>query len=59
VSASELSFAPEIEIAATSANPNFFHQYVPANDVTRSHLRVEEWTNLETQIAQMIRAALN
>lgn len=59
VSASELSFAPKIKIAATSTNPNFFHQYVPANDVTRSHLRVEEWTNLETQIAQMIRASLN
>ncbi len=55
VSAAELNFVPEINVAITAANPNSYHQYVPSNTFTKSYLNVEEWTSLETGIALMIR----
>ena len=58
VSAVELNFVPEIKVAITAPNSASFHQYVPSNTITRSHLNVEEWTTLETSIALMIRDSL-
>ena len=58
VSAIELNFVPEIKVANTSADPKKFHQYVPANSITKSQLDVQEWTTLETGITLMIRDAL-
>lgn len=58
VSAVELNFVPEIKVAITVPNPASFHQYVPSNTITRSHLNVQEWTTLETGIALMIRDSL-
>ena len=55
VSATELNFIPEIKVAITNANPDTFHQYVPANRITKSYLNVQEWTSLETGITLMIR----
>ncbi|MDA3003738.1 MAG: NAD(P)-dependent oxidoreductase [Actinomycetota bacterium] len=58
VSAIELNFVPEIKVANTSANPKKFHQYVPANSITKSQLDVQEWTTLETGISLMMRDTL-
>ena len=58
VSAIELNFVPEIKVANTSADPKKFHQYAPANSITKSRLDVQEWTTLETGITLMIRDAL-
>jgi nucleoside-diphosphate-sugar epimerase len=55
VSATEQNFTPEIKIANTSAYLEKFHQYVPANSITKSHLDVREWTSLETGIKSMSR----
>lgn len=58
VSATEQNFTPEIKIAKTSAYSEKFHQYVPANSITKSHLDVREWTSLETGIKSMSRRLL-
>jgi nucleoside-diphosphate-sugar epimerase len=55
VSSAELNFTPEIKVAKTPDDPKKFHQYVPSNSNTRSFLNVQEWTSLESGIAQMIR----
>jgi nucleoside-diphosphate-sugar epimerase len=57
-SATELNFTPEIRVAETAANPEKFHQYVPSNSDTRSYLNVQEWTSLNSGIAQMIRNSM-
>ena len=55
VSTTELNFTPEIKIANAPDNPEQFHQYVPSNLDTRSYLKVQELTSLETGIALMIK----
>ena len=55
VSTTELNFAPEVKISVTDSDAGIFHQYVPGNEATKSHLDVKEWTSLETGIALMIR----
>lgn len=53
-----LNFAPEIDVAEPVSNKNIFHQYVPATMATRTLLRTNEWTTLQTSIELMIRSEL-
>jgi dTDP-glucose 4,6-dehydratase len=58
VSTTELNFVPEIKVAIPTANSEKYHQYIPNNSATKSHLNVQEWTSLETGIALMVRDCL-